>query len=93
MKRKVYLLITILLCVIVLSSCGNSISGTYTAYGGMQTLVLQEDGSCKFNGIRGTYQLSKGSIILDFYGTPIEYSLAQNGDNLIIDGLEYIKQK
>ena len=99
---KITAVIMVLATVVVLfTSCGNTLNGTYKPADGVGSLTFDKDGNVKGElfGITmsGTYSIDKDEIrfeketILGIGGT-LTYSFEKSGKTIIIDGKEYVKE-
>lgn len=100
--KKLLLLISIVVLICTLTSCTTKLSGTYTSDGIIeQSFTFKEDDVVVISAFgidaEGTYKIEDDKIIITYKLLNLSYdwekSFEKDGDTIIIDGTEFIKEK
>lgn len=104
-KKNLKVIIAVLLiCVMVcsLTACTTKLNGTYTSDGLIeQSFTFKEDNIVVISAFginaEGTYKIEDDKIIITYKLLNLSYdwekSFEKDGDTIIIDGTEFIKEK
>lgn len=83
MKRKIKLMITLTLVIVMLCACGrNNIVGKW--YGDGETVEFFKDGTMSVDGFPGKYSASNGELNVQWLGISFSYDYEVEGDTLTL---------
>ena len=95
--------ILVLVLVLALSSCATTLKGTYTNKDGFieQSFTFMDDNVVKVSAfglsVEGVYSIKDGQIAITYSLMSLSYdwvkSFEKNGDTIVIDGTEFVKEK